>query len=233
MLRFHVAVADARSRPVRLRRCGGRAIPACRLSRRKTISRPVCTSGTGNGQSSSPTRRNARSPSSGPRKRSSFSGLGGEIRRMLPVLRCLASEDDVVAVGTEDRGERRHVKLLGRIDQRVGGLLRSIEQPATCDRRAVADGVFLRRRFRSGLRAGKQAHREARRHRAAHNGGASWKIGRSRISISYQCSLDFASAIQVAYLRRPPPPRLTPPPPPRLKLEEPRVLLPRADDPLN
>ena len=71
-----------------------------------------------------------------------FAGLGSEIRGVLPVLREFAAEYNVVAVGTKDLSERNHVELVGRIDQRIGSLLRSVKPPGPAARDAVAGGVL-------------------------------------------------------------------------------------------
>ena len=85
-------------------------------------------SGTGNGQSSSPTSRNARAPVFGiDRNALLLARLGGEIRGVFPVLRHLAAHDDIVPVWAEDLSQGSHVETGGRLDQRVGRLLRGIE----------------------------------------------------------------------------------------------------------
>ena len=48
---------------------------------------------------------------------------------MLPVLREFAAEDNVLATGAKDVRQRDDVELVGRIDQRIGGLLRRVKAP--------------------------------------------------------------------------------------------------------
>jgi len=57
-----------------------------------------------------------------------LASLGREIGGTLAVLSEFTNEDDFVTAGTEDFRQRGDVELFGRIDQRIGSLLRSVEE---------------------------------------------------------------------------------------------------------
>jgi len=88
---------------------------------------PNFTNGTGKGQSSSPTRRNARLPSLDLRRRFSFGGLCSEGGSTLTVLRVFTRENDIVTIGSENHFQSLHVKLLSCVDKFIGSLLGSVE----------------------------------------------------------------------------------------------------------
>ena len=128
--------------------------------------------------------------------------------------------------------ELNHIELFGRVDQRIGSLLRGVE-------------IFWRLRCRSGgsrsFRSLRVAAAEDGSSRHRHTNATAPSNAKEIGKDVHSPHVDFIRAPGVPlcspqrYLRRPPPPppRLKPPPPPRdPMLEAPRLLLLRALDPL-
>ena len=170
---------------------------------------PLFTSGTGKGQSSLPTRRNARLRVLGVHGDALlFAGLSGEISGVLPVLREFAAEYNVIAVR-----DRRFPSAQPHRTFRP-------HRPAHLQPAAECQSAWLlwmeqRRQAEplspriAALRTRPDADRQAHvMHTECKHVRRNWY---SRMLISYQGSCVFLTAIR-ARLSAPPPP----PPPPRL-----------------
>jgi hypothetical protein len=90
--------------------------------------------------------------SSDRRRHASSAALRGEISGAFPVLSKFAAEYNVLAVWPKDFGQRNYVKLAGRVDKRIRGLLRSVKCPG--------HGGGGRNCFRTGLVLSKQCGQE-------------------------------------------------------------------------